>query len=430
MSSPTPDFRRLGQESDPKSVGSGHESTQKAQASLAVGETRILWTLAAVQFVNTLDFMMVMPLGPDFAKSLGIAKSHLGVIASSYTAAAAVSGLLGATFLDRFDRKKALSVALLGLSVGTFAGGLATGLPSLVFARILAGMFGGPATALAISILSDTVPPERRGRAMGLVMSAFAVASVVGVPGGLELAGRLGWQSPFFAVALLALAVLALARYNLPPLRMHLERAVGATVIPLQALIRKPVLLSFAASFCASSAAFLIIPNIASYLQFNLGYPREKLGALYMMGGVVAFVTTRVGGLLSDRVGAARVGALGSLSLCGVLLLGFRFDHTLVPLPLVFVLFMFSMSLRNVAIQSLSSKVPRAQERARYGSLSSSVQHLSASAGGFLASSILAEEASGKLIGMPNVVTLAIGISLLFIAPSWLLERQVKAAEN
>ena len=77
-----------------------------------LNERRILFIIAAVQFVNILDFMMVMPLGPDFARALGIPLSQLGLVGGSYTAAAAVAGVLGALVLDRFDRRKALGLTI------------------------------------------------------------------------------------------------------------------------------------------------------------------------------------------------------------------------------------------------------------------------------------------------------------------------------
>src|SRR5258708_2596317 len=131
--------------------------------------------------------MMVMPMGPDFAVALGIDTSHLGYIGGSYTAAAAVSGLIGSLFLDRFDRRKVLAVAMLGLVVGTASGALATGLYSLMAARIVAGMFGGPATSIALSIIADVVPPSRRGKAIGAGLTAFAVPSVPGWPPRLQM---------------------------------------------------------------------------------------------------------------------------------------------------------------------------------------------------------------------------------------------------
>src|SRR6266540_1730945 len=118
-------------------------------------ERLIVFLVGAVQFVNILDFMMVMPLGPDFAASLGIPLASLGLIGGSYTAAAAVAGLVAARFLDRYDRRSALAVAIGGLVLGTAGGAFARGLPSLVAARAVAGAFGGPATAIALSIIAD-----------------------------------------------------------------------------------------------------------------------------------------------------------------------------------------------------------------------------------------------------------------------------------
>src|SRR5580700_4073512 len=119
-------------------------------------ELAIVLLIAAVQFVNILDFVMVMPMGPDFARGLGIPMSELGKVGGSYTAAAALSGFAGSFFLDRFDRRRALAIAMLGLVTGTALGGFATGFGTLIAARILAGAFGGPATSLSFSIIADT----------------------------------------------------------------------------------------------------------------------------------------------------------------------------------------------------------------------------------------------------------------------------------
>src|SRR4051812_45429147 len=90
-----------------------------------LSEGKLLFLIGAVQFINVLDFMMVMPLGPDFSRALGIDTARLGIVGGAYTAAAAVSGIVGALFLDKFDRRKALACALFGLVVGTALGGFA-----------------------------------------------------------------------------------------------------------------------------------------------------------------------------------------------------------------------------------------------------------------------------------------------------------------
>src|SRR5580698_3890707 len=115
-------------------------------------ERAIVLVVAAAQFINVLEFVIVMPLGPDYAAALHVATSRLPYIASAYTASAAISGLIGAFVLDRFDRRQALSVALAGLVVSTACAGLAPSFPALIAARAMAGFFGGPATSLSMSI--------------------------------------------------------------------------------------------------------------------------------------------------------------------------------------------------------------------------------------------------------------------------------------
>lgn len=396
-----------------------------------VSERSLILLVAAVQFVNILDFMMVMPMGPDFAVALGISASKLGYIGGAYTAAAAVSGLAGSFFLDKFDRRPALGVAMLGLVIGTALGGLATGLPSLLAARVLAGMFGGPATSLAFSIIADKIPSERRGKAMGIVMGAFSVASVLGVPAGLELARRGGWRLPFFAVAGLGLVIALSSVFFLPSLRGHLEgRKDKEGVVGLAHLVVQPsVLLSWLMTAVVMMAGFIVVPNISPYVQYNLGYPRARIGLLYLAGGIVSFFCTQIGGRLVDRFGSFRVGTFGSLMVLTALELGFRESPPALPVIGIFMAFMFAMSFRNVSYNTLTTRVPAMRERARFMSIQSAVQHGASASGAFLSAHLLSELPDHQLTGMPVVATLSMALSCLVPIMLYVVETRVKQRE-
>ena len=378
-----------------------------------ITERRLLFLVGAVQAVNILDFMMVMPLGPDFAQALGIPTAHIGWIGGSYTVAAAFSGILGAFFLDRFDRRTALVVSLVGLGLATALGGFATDMTTLMCARVLAGTFGGPATAVALSIVSDCVPPERRGRAMGAVMGAFSVAAVLGVPFALKLATWGDWRYPFWAVGALCLAVAAFARLACPPLRGHLARGLPAIVNPLRVLSSPTARLSLSTTVTVFAASFAIVPNIAAYLQFNLGWPRADMDLLYGVGGLVTFFTMRGVGRLVDRFGATRIAWLGTCVLAGDLALIFLQSTWAVPVLALFVAFMVGQSTRTVALNALASRVPAPDERARFLSAQSAVQHIASSIGAFLSARLLTADADHRLIGMERVALIAIGLVLL-----------------
>lgn len=381
--------------------------------------------VAAVQFVNILDFVMVMPMGPDFAAALGIPLSHLGYVGGAYTAAAAASGLACSGFVDRFDRRRALAVAMLGLVAGTALGGLATGLGTLLCARVVAGCFGGPATSLAFSIIADVVPAQRRGKAMGVVMGAFSVAQVLGVFGGLVLAEHLGWRAPFLLVAALGSAVAGLAVFLLPPLTSHLALAQrgGATFLQLA---REPlVLTSWATTALVMVAGFVLIPNIAGYVQMNLGYPRAHLGRLYAAGGAVSFISTQLSGRLVDRLGAFRTGTVGAILVVGVVWAGFVAVPPAISVIALFMSFMFSMGMRNVAYNTLATRVPAPGQRARFLSIQSAVQHFSSAGGAFLSSRLLVEGPGHTLSGMRTVALLSMTLSLLIPVMLFWVERGV-----
>jgi predicted MFS family arabinose efflux permease len=397
-----------------------------------VSERAVVFLIGAVQFVNILDFVMVMPLGPDFAQGLGIASSHIGTIGGAYTAAASVAGLVGGYFLDRYDRRKALAVSMLGLVLATAAGGLATGLTSLLLTRVAAGIFGGPATSLSLSIIADLVPVERRGRALGAVMGAFSVASIAGVPLALRMSKLGGWQLPFFLVAALGLLVVLGAIFYLPPVRGHLaqgrERAKPVGVWEL--LRRRDVQLSYLMTAVVMMASFVIVPNISAYVQKNLGYPRDSLELAYFVGGLVSLVTLRITGPMVDKYGAFRVGLVGSVLALLTTYVGFVNYPRWLPVPVLFMGFMLAMGMRNVAYNTLTSRVPENPVRARFMSLQSAIQHMAAAVGAFLSVRLLTDLPDGSLGGMAGVAGLSMAMTLLVPPMLFLVERRVRTREQ
>jgi predicted MFS family arabinose efflux permease len=287
-------------------------------------------------------------------------------------------------------------------------------------------MFGGPATSLSLSIIADVIPPERRGTALGAVMSAFSVASVLGVPSSLQLSIWGGWRLPFFAVSGLGVAITLASVFALPSLRGHLTDAPAPAFAQLRSLLgRRTVQLSLLMTATTMLAGFIVIPNLPSYLQINLHYPRKAYGLLYMFGGVASFVVVQLVGRLVDRFGSFRVGTGGTVSLALVMYVFLVDLPPWLPVAVPFVMFMISMGFRNVAYNTLTTKVPSPTERARFMSIQSAVQHMASALGAFLAARILSEAPDHSLIGMPRVAWIAIVLTLTLPSLLWSVERRV-----
>ena len=394
-----------------------------------LSERALILIVGTIQFINIVDFMMVMPLGPDFAHALGIATSNIGILGASYSAAAAISALLVVGVLDRYDRRTVLTISMLGLAAGTAAGAFATDMNSLLVARILAGMFGGPATSIAITLIIDQVAIERRGRALGAVMGAFSAASILGVPAALELA-RLGdWRAPFLVVSVLAAIIAIAARFLLPPFRGHVQAAQQRPAWEFLTLFtRSSPLLAYGATGSAMLAGFLIIPNISTFVQFNLDYPREHLGMLYLVGGAASFFTMRAAGRYVDRYGSVPVAWVGTGLLLFCLFFGFVWRGWPLSVLAIYVLFMVAMSTRNIASTALSSHVPHNYERAGFMSVNSAVQNLAAALGAGLSALMLGALPNGALTGMSEVGLLAMAFATAVPLLLWKLQQRIHNA--
>ncbi|MBE2254528.1 MAG: MFS transporter [Myxococcus sp.] len=421
-------------------MASPEVKTPAVSLSLTGPQWGVVFVVAALQFVNILDFVIVMPIGPRLAQALDFPASHLPWLNGSYTATASVMGLLGALFLDRFDRRKAVGVAVAGLVIGTALCGLAESFTTLLIARSVAGAFGGPATSLCFAIIADTIPNHVRGKAMGTVMGAFSVASVFGVPTGLWMAEHFGWEAPFFTVAALGSAVLVVSIFLLPPLTGHLG-APRRTVTDIFALLsERNVQLSYLMTAVVMSAGFVLIPNIASYLQFNLGVPEGHIKYAYLFGGMASFLATQLGGRLVDRLGSFRVGTAGTLLVIGVIFVFFYLPRQVLASSMVFLAFggfMLAQGLRNVSYNTLTTKVPDAPRRATFQSLQSAVQHAAASVAAFGSGLLLTEvvrsplptDVPGRparmLVGMDTVSVVSMVMSLSIPLLLFLVERRV-----
>ncbi len=362
-------------------------------------ERWLLLTVAGIQFTHILDFMIVMPLGPQFTRLFGISDAQFGLLVSAYTLSAGTSGLLAATYVDRFDRRTLL-LGLYGLfALATLACGLAPGYGFLMGARIAAGVFGGVLSALAQTIVADVVPFERRGRAMGIVMSAFSFSTVAGVPLGLWLAGWAGWHATFIAIALLCAVCLAAASLTLPPLRGHL-RAGPPTVWRglASALAERNHWRAFAMSALMMFTGFTVIPFITIYMQANVGLGDADIPLLYMVGGAVTLLTARWFGRMTDRHGKVptftRLALLVALPLMATTLLP--------PAPLWVALlvstgFFVLMSGRMIPGMAIITSAAEPRLRGTFMALNAAVQSAAMGLASLVGGLIIVRDAAGRV---------------------------------
>lgn len=402
------------------------QPTLKAPETPVMNERLLLFLLAMVQFTHIIDFMIIMPLGKQFMQLFDINPQQFSVIVSAYALSAFVVGFLSAMYIDRFDRKKALVFTYLGFTLGTFACGLADSYYIFLSARSITGAFGGVLSALVLSIIGDAIPLKRRGQAMGVVMTAFSAASVIGVPAGLYLAASYSWRTTFFVIGSIAAVVLVMIFFFIPALNRHLEgEGIQRNPFRVMGNIFKDGNQRMALLFTTvlMLGHFTIIPFIAPYMQLNIGFTDHQVTYIYAVGGTLTIFLLPFFGRLADRFGHAQVFTIASLGALASIYAITNLDTASVALALcVTSSFFVVASGRNVPATTMVTSVVRPESRGSFMSVRTSINQMAMGMSSFVAGLIVTENADGSLGDYAYVGYIAIGMSLLAVGLSWKLK--------
>lgn len=383
-------------------------------------ETLLLFILAGIQFTHIVDFMIIMPLGPTLMRFFLIGPKEFGLLVSSYTLSAGVSGLLSIFYVDKFDRKHVLLLTYLGFILGTLFCGLADTYIWLILARVATGAFGGVTNATIFSIVSDIIPFERRGKASGIIMSAFSLATVLGVPIGLLIASQWNWKTPFLSLVLLCIIIWIISFVILPNVREHLSAEVQKAHHTLFALLKdKNVILAFLFMSSLMLAGFSVIPFISPYLVANVKILESELSYIYFVGGVTTLFTANLIGKLADKLGKKETFlTIASISTIPIGLITNLGQVGLVLTLGVTTLFFVFVSGRMVPAIAILSSVVSSEKRGIFLSLNTSVQQFASAFASFLSSSIIGKNFHEELTNywMVGIVGLIFSFVSIYIS--------------
>jgi predicted MFS family arabinose efflux permease len=386
-----------------------------------VQEWAILLVLAAVQFTNIMDFMIIMPLGPQFIRVFHITPAQFGLLVSCYTISAGTAGILASFVIDRFDRKTALLLLYAGFTTGTFLCALAPTYELLLAARVLTGAFGGVLGAMVYAVIGDAFPEWRRGTATGIVTSAFGFATVAGVPFGLYLGTEFGWEASFLLLAGLGAVILAGAAGAMPRMRGHLTRArLVRALAEMRSILSNPNHQSaFALVVAMMVSSFIVFPYLSPALVNNVGLLEKHLPWIYIVSGALALVASPIVGRLADRYGKLRVYRIAVVLSVGPIVA----ITNLGPVPLGVVLVLVSLlvlcnSSRMVAAMAMvtSSVVP--QQRGGFMSVNAAVQNYAAGLATYAGGLIIGQAANKSLTnyGLAGGLAVAAAVLSVFLA--------------
>ena len=399
-------------------------------------ERIILYILASLNFTHILDFIIMMPLSNYLIPYFKITAMQFSILVASYSVSAFFSGLIIAMVIDKFDRKRSLLIAFAGFLIGTIACGFAPTYGLLLAARIMAGLFGGIIGAQVLSIVADLFAYERRGRAMAVVMSAFAAASILGVPISLYLTNlfQFNWHIPFILIGSLGVLFVPLIIRYIPKMKGHIITLENSKS-PFEALInvfRVPVqrdALLFSGMLMMGH--FLIIPFINPYIEFNKGFSKEIIPMIYLFGGMASLVGALLLGRFSDKVGKLPIFLWSVFFSLFMVLIITRMPNVHFSIVLCFFALWFVLGTsRAITAQAMISEVVKSEQRGSFMSVNGSVQQLGSGLAALAAGTIVITEKSGKIHNYNWVGYLSIFVLLTSMILGHIIFKKIDKKQN
>ncbi|MFE2076674.1 Cmx/CmrA family chloramphenicol efflux MFS transporter [Streptomyces misionensis] len=345
-----------------------------------------LYLLALAVFAMGTSEFMLAGLVPDIASDLGVTVGTAGLLTSAFALGIAIGAPLMAALARNRPGRSSLLGFLLLFAAAHAVGATASGFPVLCATRVVAALANAGFLAVALTTAGTLVPPDRKGRALAVLLSGTTVATVAGVPAGALLGTLLGWRATFWAVAVLCLPA-AVGILKGIPAPATAGGATGALRPELAQLRRPRLLLVMLLGALVNAATFASFTFLAPVVTAVAGLGELWVSVALVLFGAGSFVGVGVAGRLADRRPGLVLAAGGPLLLVGWPALALLAHRPVALLALVFTQGALSFALGGTLITRVLYEAAGAPTMA--GSYATAALNVGAAAGPLVAATAL-----------------------------------------
>jgi len=278
----------------------------------------VIADLFLLLFLGLADNQMIAALLPSLLGSLHVSVGLAGLLVAVYALAAALSSFISGVLSDHYGRKRFLLLGVLLFGASSWVASRTGTFQALLLARALTGFAAGMLSTCSITYAADWFEYGVRGRALGLISSAYFAAPILGVPLAAQIADRFGWRRAFLAFAILALAIatltLSLPKDRLNPVPSSDKlRAAGRAFRSF--VTRRDTAAALGIAFLVSGGLVGFLTYVGQWLNGEFAIPTRTIGWVFMLGGLVALGSAPAGGIVSDRLGKRSVAIISNIIL-------------------------------------------------------------------------------------------------------------------
>ncbi|MEQ1955805.1 DHA2 family efflux MFS transporter permease subunit [Mesorhizobium sp. CN2-181] len=148
--------------------------------------------------MQVLDTTIANVALPNMTGDLDASRDTINWVLTSYIVAAAIMTPVTGWLADRFGRRELFLTTIVGFTAMSMMCGVAWSLESMVFFRLMQGVFGAAIVPLSQTFLLDINPKERHGQAMAVWGAGIMVGPIIGPTLGGWLTDTMSWRWVFF----------------------------------------------------------------------------------------------------------------------------------------------------------------------------------------------------------------------------------------
>ncbi|MFF4758435.1 Cmx/CmrA family chloramphenicol efflux MFS transporter [Streptomyces sp. NPDC001292] len=351
-----------------------------------------LYLLAMAVFAMGTSEFMLAGLLPDIASDLDVTVGTAGALTSAFAIGMIIGAPLVAALARNWSRRSSLLGFILAFAVTHAVGAITTSFPVLFATRVVAALANAGFLAIALTTATTLVSPDKKGRALAVLLSGTTVATIAGVPGGSVLGTLLGWRATFWAVAVLCLPAAIGILTGLPARQVQNDAADRPVLRAELAQLTGPrLILVMLLGALVNAATFGSFTFLAPVVTDTAGLGELWISAVLVLFGTGSFVGVTVAGRLSDQRPGLVIAVGGPLLLIGWPALAMLADKPVALLALVFVQGALSFALGSTLITRVLYEAAEAPTMA--GSYATAALNVGAAVGPLVAATTLSTTA-------------------------------------
>lgn len=296
-----------------------------------------LYLLALVVFAMGTSEFMLAGLVPDISTYFGVPVGTAGLLTSAFAAGMVIGAPAMAALTRRLPVKSTLLGCVTVFAAAHVVGALTPDFTVLFITRVIAAIVNAGFLAVALGAATKLVAPNAKGRAVSILLAGTTVATVAGVPAGAVLGTALGWQSTFWAIALLCVpAAIGIAAGFTTQAGDTSEKDSSSLRMELAQLASPRLVLTMMLAALVNAGTFATLTFLAPIVTGTADLSQWWVSVALVLFGVGSFIGVTVAGRLADARPRVVIMGGGSVLVLGWVALALFATNPVALLGLVF----------------------------------------------------------------------------------------------